>query len=382
MTALTQPGIDAKSGSKTSGDCSPIRVMVVDDSAVIRGLTIRILSEHPDIDVVASVGNGKQALNRMQNERIDVVLLDIEMPIMDGLTALPLMLKANPDAKIIMASSLTQPNARVSLAALRAGAADYVPKPSTTVKLSADSFKVELVQKIKALGRKSAPSQPVSAGIAKAKDATPRKAENGVISLRPPSLERPKALAVGSSTGGPNALFAFLSGLDPKIGVPIFVTQHMPPTFTKILAEHLTDSTHWTCHEAKQGQIVKPGEIYLAPGDFHMTLVKAGQTIELNLDSGPKENFCRPAVDPMLRSIIEVYGRAVITTILTGMGGDGLSSCGKLVAAGGTVVAQDEATSVVWGMPGAVAREGLCSAVLPLDQLASYVNRRIRGTES
>lgn len=382
MTATTQVGTGPRSGIKTSEERSPIRVMVVDDSAVIRGLTIRILSEHPDIEVVASVGNGKQALNRMQNEKIDVVLLDIEMPIMDGLTALPLMLKANPDVKVIMASSLTQPNARVSLAALRAGAADYVPKPSTTVKLSADSFKVELVQKIRALGRKNVPSSPVKAGVANAKGASPRKAENGAISLRSPSVERPRALAVGSSTGGPNALFSFLSGLDPKIGVPIFVTQHMPPTFTKILAEHLTESTHWTCHEAKQNQIVKPGEIYLAPGDFHMTIARAGQGIEILLESGPKENFCRPAVDPMLRSIIEVYGRAVITTILTGMGGDGLSGCEKLVAAGGTVVAQDEATSVVWGMPGAVAREGLCSAVLPLEQLAGYVNRRIRGTDS
>lgn len=359
-----------------------IRVMVVDDSAVIRGMTKRILAEFTDIEVVASAANGQQALNRLREGEIDIILLDIEMPVMDGLTALPLLLKEKPEVKIIMASSLTQPNARVSLQALRAGAADYVPKPSTTMNLSADSFKLDLLRKIRALGETRTPpalgrtrTSNTSVGFAKV-------ASKGKVATRLPSQVKPKALAVGSSTGGPNALFAFFKALSPSVNIPVFVTQHMPATFTKILAEHITESTPWTCHEAKQDQRVVPGEIYLAPGDFHMLIKRVGNEIQVDLGDGPKESFCRPAVDPMLRSMIEIYGNAFITTILTGMGGDGLKGSEQLVAAGGTVIAQDEDSSVVWGMPGAVAQKGLCSMVAPIEELVGFINQKVRGARS
>jgi len=371
------------SPSAKTGQLRPIRVMVVDDSAVIRGMTSRILEPHSDISVVATVSNGEQAVRRVAKKDIDVVILDVEMPVMDGLTALPLMLKEDPDLKIIMASALTQPNARVSMKALREGAADYIPKPSTGVNLSAEDFKRDLVEKVKVLGQ-AGRERPVPVGTpTTSRGAIPQSKEPGVVTLRKASMKRPSALAVGSSTGGPNALFRFFSALDKKsINVPIFLTQHMPPTFTGILAENLTGSTGWKVHEAKDRQVIVPGEVFLAPGDRHLTLISSKSTVSVELNDGAKENFCRPAVDPMLRSILKVYGGNVLTTILTGMGADGLAGCKQVVEMGGTVIAQDQDSSVVWGMPGAVAKNGVCSELLPPEGLAGFINRYFRGATS
>jgi two-component system chemotaxis response regulator CheB len=353
--------------------------MVVDDSAVIRGLISRMLEAEADISVAASVGDGQMALNSIGRHDIDIVLLDIEMPVMDGLTALPKLLAAKPDVRIIMASTLTLRNAEISMRALEAGASDYVPKPSTSRELSGGSdFKRELIEKVRNLATArreklgGARPAPAARPAAAPKPAAP--AARKPVTLREPGTAKPSVLAIGSSTGGPQALFDFFKGLDrTKLNIPVVLTQHMPATFTTILAEHITRMSGWPCAEATDGAPLKAGEVMLAPGGFHMIVEKSGvgQVVRLNQD--PPENFCRPAVDPMLRSVVKAFGGHTIVAILTGMGSDGMKGAKEVIDAGGTVVAQDEATSVVWGMPGAVAEAGLCAAVLPIKELAGYV---------
>ncbi|MFV3076443.1 protein-glutamate methylesterase/protein-glutamine glutaminase [Niveispirillum fermenti] len=381
----------------------PYRVMVVDDSAVIRGLLTRSLEGDPEIKVVASVANGQMAINTLQRQMIDVIVLDIEMPVLDGLSALPHLLAVDPHVKIVMASTLTAKNADISLRALKAGAADYIPKPSSTRELtSADDFKRELTGKVKALAlaarkadpRKGAPTPaagtPAAPGIVR--PVTPvgtappttgftlsppvrLKPETGPISLRPVPDFRPDVLAIGSSTGGPQALFEVLSHLKDGIRQPILITQHMPATFTTILAEHITRQCGVQCAEAKEGEPIVGGRAYVAPGDFHMLVVQKNGVNYLTLTKDPPENFCRPSVDPMLRSIVRAYGKRVLVTILTGMGHDGQRGSEAVVQAGGAILGQDEPSSVVWGMPGAVATAGLCSAVLPLKEIGPYIRK-------
>jgi len=370
-------------------EASPIRVMVVDDSAVIRGLISRMLEADPEIDVVASVENGQVAVHQLERQagNIDVIILDIEMPVMDGLTALPLLLKADPNIKIIMASTLTKRNAEISLRALSAGATEYVPKPSTARELSGgeNDFRRELLDKVKNLGlvHRAVTGRPVVKRVkpvAQARSVAGKEIQQrweiqheGTPSLRQAGKDKPDILVVGSSTGGPQALFEFFKGLSVSIGLPVILTQHMPATFTSILAEHITRMTGWPCFEAKNGDVLEAGKILLAPGDFHMTVVLKGAQRVIKLNQDAPENFCRPAVDPMLRSVVKVFGGRVITVILTGMGNDGAKGSQHVIDAGGTVIAQDEKTSVVWGMPGAVASAGFCSAVLPIGELSGYV---------
>ncbi|HER25928.1 MAG TPA: chemotaxis response regulator protein-glutamate methylesterase [Rhodospirillales bacterium] len=356
--------------------------MIVDDSAVIRGLTTRILEADKEIQIVASVGNGKLAVSNLDRYDVDVVVLDIEMPVMDGLTALPLLLEIDPSVKIVISSTLSLRNANISIQALEAGASDYLPKPTSTVDIHAEGgFRRELVEKVKALGiaRRSkirpSPSPERKAGVAAAPAIVKPAAKD--FTLRKPGLLPPKILAVGSSTGGPQALLEFFKGLSPSINLPVVLTQHMPPTFTTIMAQHITKMTEWDCREGVDGEELRSGVIYLAPGDNHMQVVKKGDSLVIELNQGPQENFCRPAVDPMLRSIVNIFGGKIITVILTGMGADGHKGCVEVVNSGGTVIAQDETTSVVWGMPGAVAMDNICSAVLPLGELASHVENFI-----
>jgi two-component system chemotaxis response regulator CheB len=362
---------------------APYRIMVVDDSAVIRGLLIRSLESDPKIAVVASVGDGRMALNALSRYDVEVVVLDIEMPVMDGLTALPLLIAAKPGLKVIMASTLTRRNADISLQALTAGAADYIAKPGATALTTAEIFKGELVAKVKALGeakRKTAGiAQPIAAPRQDARAQVRRPAGPQPIVLRAASTEPFDVLAIGSSTGGPQALFQLLGNLRGAINRPIVITQHMPATFTMILAEHISRSTGWVAAEGVEGEIVRGDRVYVAPGDFHMLIeaTPGGDKI-IKLSKAPAENFCRPSVDPMLRSLAQIYGRRLLTVILTGMGHDGLRGGEAVRAAGGTVIAQDEATSVVWGMPGAVATAGLCSAVLPIAEIGPHVAKLAR----
>ncbi len=296
------------------------------------------------------------------------------MPVMDGLTALPKLLEAQPGIKIIMASTLSTRNADISIRALHAGAADYVPKPTSSRDIrTGDDYPRELLAKVKTLG--AARRRHRSAALGKGPASGPGLYPAKPIALRKPGPVRPAVLAIGSSTGGPQALFAVLGGLKSTIQQPILITQHMPPTFTTILAGHIARASGRPCTEAEDGDVVQSGHIYVAPGDFHMVVEADKAQRVLRLNKAPPENFCRPAVDPMLRSLAKVFGPGVLSVILTGMGHDGLDGGEAVAKAGGTVIAQDEESSVVWGMPGAVATVGLCSAVLPITELAPYIMR-------
>lgn len=367
-----------------------IRVMVADDSAVVRGLITRMLAADPGINVVASVSNGAHAVAQAERDRnIDVVILDIEMPMMDGLTALKHLLAIDPATQVIMASTLTQRNAEISLQAMAAGATDYVPKPTTERLGSSENFRRELLAKVKAIGgrrRRSRTPEPVRAVQTTARPPVVRadSPARATAKVRAPGTARPDVIAIGSSTGGPQALMTLLRQLRPEsVRQPILITQHMPPTFTTILAEHLSRLSGWNCREAVDGDPLVGRQILVAPGDRHMTIEAVrGSSATVRLTRDPPENFCRPSVDPMLRSIVRVYGGRALAVILTGMGSDGCEGGRHLVAAGGTVIAQDEATSVVWGMPGAVANAGLCSAVLPITELAPAIIKFAGGVLS
>lgn len=371
-------GIARASGSQGGRAAAPYRLMVVDDSAVIRGLLTRSLEADPEVEVLASASNGEMALNALSRHDVEIVILDIEMPVMDGLTALPKLLAAKPGLKVIIASTLTRRGADISMRALAAGAADYLTKPGASALTSADEFKRELLAKVKALGqarRRAAGLEaphPMARGAEPAFEPAPQRR---VIALRPSAREVPEIVAIGSSTGGPQALFRVMSALKGQLKQPILITQHMPATFTTILAEHIARASGYAAAEGVDGEPVRGGRVYVAPGDFHMTVhVERGEKL-VRLLKTPPENFCRPSVDPMLRSLAAAYGGRVLTLILTGMGHDGLGGGRAVVEAGGTVIAQDEASSVVWGMPGAVAMAGLCSAVLPLDEIGPFIGK-------
>ncbi|MDP2696623.1 chemotaxis protein CheB [Thalassospira sp.] len=540
----------------------PYKVLVVDDSAIVRGLVTRMLQEDPDIEVVGSVVNGREALAVMEKGGVEAVVLDIEMPVMDGLTALPKILEIDPTVRVIMASTLTKRNADISFQAMTLGAVDYVPKPSSAKDLNVgEGFRAELLDKVKAwaeqrrkmleqteqydepdedesvdegdgeaveaaaapeptaddagdesapfraqmsvehqvlekagrIQRKRftaelrprptqhavqhhvrqpvrpqqaerddtevsrplvqhpprhdpgglirdaaaaagsratqassvqktvsasdtkrpvaapAPSKSAGAGIVRDKPVAPATPgappapsgktarrpsapqggaaapapkrmlrAQGPITLLPEKRLNVEAIAIGSSTGGPQALFEVLRGL-AGVRQPVFITQHMPATFTTILAEHITRLTGMKCHEGVNGEPVTPGRIYLAPGDYHMVIEGRGNARRIALNQNAPENFCRPSVDPMLRSLVQSYGGNLLTIILTGMGQDGMLGSQDVASAGGMVVAQDEATSVVWGMPGAAAKAGVCTAVLPLGNIATYVKKFAGG---
>ncbi len=372
-------------GTAASG---PIRVMVVDDSAVVRGLETRMLEEDPSIRVVASVGNGQMALQALDRHDIEVVILDIEMPVMDGLTALPQMLKKDSRLKVVIASTLTLKNAEVSLKAMSMGASDYLAKPTSSRELSGGTsdFRRDLVDKVRALGAARRAATGGSAPRPAPRPATPapapvpssaRSSAATAISLRQPSSDRPDVIAIGSSTGGPQALFAVLGEIKAGGGVrqPIIITQHMPATFTTILAGHIGRVAGVPTAEATDGMPIKDGHIYIAPGDWHMVVETQGVSKVLRLNQDPPENFCRPAVDPMFRSVAKAYGRRSLGVVLTGMGSDGAKGSVVIADAGGTIIAQDEASSVVWGMPGATVHAGSCSAVLPLKDIAAFILR-------
>jgi two-component system, chemotaxis family, protein-glutamate methylesterase/glutaminase len=348
---------------------SVARVMICDDSVVIRGAISRILDADPDISVVAKVANGRAAVDEVRRTKVDVVVLDIEMPIMDGMAALPLLLKADPGVRVIMASTLTTRGADIAMRALRLGAADYVPKPSTIGTQGDDGFRRELLEKVKGLAR-----QRRLAGL----PTRPRLA----ISLRPAPPVLARLLAVGSSTGGPQALFALFQGLGRGLSVPVVITQHMPATFTPILAEHITRLGFMPCTEARDGEVLVAGRIYLAPGDRHLLVEGSRTGLRSRLTTDPPENFCRPSVDPMLRTAAAACEGRVLVAMLTGMGHDGLEGTKRVIEAGGCAIGQDEASSVVWGMPGAVAQAGLCHAVLPLAKISAKLLEMLKGARA
>jgi two-component system chemotaxis response regulator CheB len=393
--------------SSTAAAGQRLRVMIVDDAIVVRGLFSRWIEAEPDMDVVASVRTGREAVAQLERANPDVVVLDIDMPDMDGIAALPLLLAKKTDLVVIMASTLTRRNAEISLRALSLGATDYMAKPSSNSEVSGSpEFHCDLIEKIRQLGlrakaRRPIPSPPLvpsaqpcepplnarAAAAAAPRPFVPVKPihtlhgnPHAPVVLRGMPVTPPRVLLIGASTGGPQALNSVLAGIGGLVDrAPVMIVQHMPPTFTTILAEHLGRSTHRTVREAVDGEAVNAGTVYLAPGGRHMTVARRNGAAVIVIGDGPMVNFCKPAVDPLFSSAAELWGPKALALVLTGMGSDGLLGAQAIVAAGGHVIAQDEATSVVWGMPGQVAQNGLCSAVLPLDTIAPRLNRLFSG---
>jgi two-component system chemotaxis response regulator CheB len=365
--------LPTRATSEAPGEPHPIRVMIVDDSAVIRGVETRILEAVADVKVVASVSNAQLALSQLARTPVDVMILDIEMPVLDGLSALPQIHRIAPQTKVIMASTLTTRGGEISLEALRRGAIDFVPKPTVGSIFSAEDFKRELVNKVTALGRVRLPGAPVIHGTAPHRAPAARPApfvtSGPAPKLRTASGTVPTIIGVGSSTGGPQALQATLTTLPAAMQLPIVIVQHMPPTFTKLLADQIARATGRPTCEGEDGMPIAPGRIYVAPGGMHMCVERHEGHGVIRLNSLPPENFCRPAVDPLFRSLAHAYGPSALVLVLTGMGADGARGAEAVAQAGGTVLAQDEATSVVWGMPGAAAAIGVVSALIPLGEI-------------
>jgi two-component system chemotaxis response regulator CheB len=356
--------------------------MVVDDSVVVRGLVSRWLNAIPEIDIVSSHRNGALAVADVLRSNPDVVVLDIEMPEMDGLTALPKLLEAKPGLKVIMASTLTRRNAEISLRALSLGATDYIAKPESNHGITtSQDFQRELVDKVKALGGAARPAvRPRALGGASAATSLGPTDDAEEFTLRPFKPVVPKILVVGSSTGGPQALLAVMKSIAPAIDrLPVVITQHMPETFTAILAGHIATATGRVCKEADHNEVLVAGQIYVAPGGFHLRLDRLEQDFVAKLDEGAPINYCRPSVDPLFETATSLCRNAVLALVLTGMGHDGSDGALAIANSGGNVIAQDKATSVVWGMPGAAAMSGACCAVLPLDEIGPRLVRAIGG---
>ncbi|MCA9004838.1 MAG: chemotaxis response regulator protein-glutamate methylesterase [Planctomycetaceae bacterium] len=357
----------------------PIRVLVVDDSAVIRGLISRALEQDPDILVAGTAMNGECALSWMKSHPVDVVILDVEMPVMDGLTALKEIQHRFSDIPVIMASGLTSKGAETTVKALSLGAIGCVAKPQTSS--AAESIRVlsqELVMMIKAVGsKKTALTKTIPASNknvttqnkTKQTDTEQKKLFNKNIKF----YKQPEVLVIGTSTGGPKALAELLPQIPVDLPIPILIVQHMPPGFTEILAAHIQKDSGRTTVEAKHNEPLDSHKTYVAPGGSHLLIGEQnGQKVTL-LSQDPPEHFCRPSVNPLFRSAAEHFGNATLAVMLTGMGEDGIEGSFDIARSGGTIIAQDEASSVVWGMPAAVVGSGLADKVLPLSEIAAEI---------
>lgn len=349
-----------------------IRILVVDDSVVIRRLVVHSLEQDPALEVVGVAANGAIALQRIPQFNPDVVTLDIEMPEMGGLETLRHIRREFPQLRVVMLSTLTERGAAITMEALTLGADDYLAKVSSEGSLdrSVARLREELTPRIKQFFHLPpaihAAVPPENPRLAK----TPPAAQSFLA-----TYERPRVVVVGVSTGGPTALGTILPKLPADFPLPVLIVQHMPPLFTRLLAERLNATCKVPVKEATQNMIVSPGEILIAPGDFHMKVVSRDNCVRVLLDQTPQQNSCRPAVDALFSSVGAVYGGAVIAAILTGMGQDGLRGAEILKARGATIFAQDEESSVVWGMPGAVVNAGMAGRVLPLDRIIPEILR-------
>jgi len=353
-----------------------IRVLIVDDAVVVRRLVSDALAVDPDIEVVGTAANGRIALQKIPQVNPDILTMDVEMPDMNGIETVRALRKLYPALPVIMFSTLTERGGAATFDALAAGASDYVTKPANvgSVALAQQRVRDDLIPRIKTLvGRKAAPPPPAPRPVAVMPPA-PRPMVRMI-----PGDTRPAVVAIGVSTGGPNALASLMPALPADLRVPIVIVQHMPPMFTRLLAERLNATSPLTVREAAHGMSVTPGTVTIAPGDFHMVLERHGTDVRVALNQAPPENSCRPAVDPLFRSVVTLYGARTLGVILTGMGQDGLRGCEGIREAGGTVLAQDEESSVVWGMPGFVTRAGLPDKVLPLSEMAAEITRRVSG---
>jgi two-component system chemotaxis response regulator CheB len=348
-----------------ANELGPIRIMIVDDSATIRGIWTKVLSSCKDLSVVSLAENGKRALELLPASRPDLILLDIEMPEMDGITALPLLFKARPGVRVIMASSLTQKGSSAAVHALALGASDYIGKPSSTsLGTSISEISQELIIKIRSL------KYPTREGDKKPQIVT-QKTISEMKALSPPKL-----IVVGCSTGGPNALITLFQGLNiASMTIPIVIVQHMPTYFIALLAERVEKEIKRACVVITGSESLAPGFIGLAPGDHHVEIAGDVRSARLTINQAPPENFCRPAVDPLFRSAGRVFGPHVVGVVLTGMGEDGKRGSEAIRNGGGTIIAQDEESSTVWGMPGAVAKSNLANYILPLSEIGPSLQK-------
>jgi len=349
-----------------------IRVLVIDDAVVVRRLLAGVLSSDPELQVVGTAANGRIGLAKIPQVNPDVVTLDIEMPEMDGLETLAAIRRVYKTLPVIVFSTLTERGARVTLDALTLGATDYVTKPANvgSVASGVERIRDELIPKIKGLCG-HAVGLPEERVLAPARSVRLSPGKPRIVS------RRVDIVAIGVSTGGPSALGALLPELPHDFPVPIVIVQHMPPVFTRLLAERLCANAAIQVSEGAAGSVLKPGHAWIAPGGHHMVVARDGAGIHLELHDGPPENSCRPAVDVLFRSVAALYGSRTLGVILTGMGQDGLRGCEHIWERGGQIIVQDEASSVVWGMPGFVARAGLADRVLALDQLGQEITRRV-----
>lgn len=347
---------------------TPTRVLVVDDSATVRRILRTIIDEDPELQVAGVAANGRIALAMLQQNVPDVVTLDIEMPEMDGLATLVKLREAYPRLPVIMFSTLTERAAVSTLEALARGATDYVTKPTMVgdATQAIRSIREQLVPRIKALCAK--PEQPVRARSA------------GTVGRLSAGGGRAEIVAIGTSTGGPNALAEVLAAIPNDFPVPIVIVQHMPPTFTRFLAERLSRICAIPVSEATGTETLRPGMVWIAPGDRHLALTRRGNIIQLELLLSPPQNSCRPSVDVLFESVARTFGRSALGVVMTGMGQDGLRGATELAAAGGRVWAQDEPTSVVWGMPGFVVQQGLAQRVLPVSMIGPEIVRSVMAS--
>ncbi|MCC9000120.1 MAG: chemotaxis response regulator protein-glutamate methylesterase [Candidatus Contendobacter sp.] len=361
-----------------------IRILLVDDSAVIRRLLTDTLSSDPSLEIADTAANGRIALTKLPTVKPDLVILDVEMPEMDGLETLTEIRKRQPRLPVIMFSSLTERGASVTLEALALGANDYVAKPSNSGNMTTALQRVrdELIPRIKIFCRDVlAPVAAPAAERVPAFKAWPSPASAPVstpIPTAPRQRQRVDVIAIGLSTGGPNALAALLPQLSAQLPVPILIVQHMPPIFTRLLAERLATQSALSVAEGTAGEILRPGQVRIAPGGSHMIVERQGTQVRLQLHQGEPENSCRPAVDVLFRSVAEIYRGNALAIIMTGMGQDGLRGCEAIHKTGGCIIAQDEASSVVWGMPSFVVKAGLTDGQIPLPQLAREILSRVR----
>jgi two-component system chemotaxis response regulator CheB len=338
-----------------------IGVLVVDDSVVIRRMVSAVLEADPEIEVVGTAANGRIALDMLATLRPDIIILDVEMPVMDGLATLRALRLTHPNLPVVMFSTLTERGASATLDALAAGATDYLTKPSNagSVAGSMERVRLELIPKVK--------------GLVAAARARAMLAARPMPAVRPIRQNRVDIIVIGASTGGPDALSAIASKLPSDLSVPVLVVQHMPPLFTRLFAGRLDRSCPLTVVEAVDGQVVKAGSIIVAPGDQHLAVRRQGADLRVHLSQDPPENYCRPSVDVLFRSAATVSGAGVLACVLTGMGRDGTKGAERIRAVGGRVVVQDAASSVVWGMPGAVVAAGHANDIVPLDRIADVL---------
>lgn len=350
-----------------------ISIMIVDDSSVMRNILAKLIDSDHLIKLVSTASNGEEALSELRsNPTIDVVLLDLQMPVMDGLEAIPQLLEINPKLKIIIVSSIAAPNAECTVKALALGAVDYIEKPNNRVDVGL--FSQHLLLKIRIFGMANRGLYREIKHDTDVVDILPNKE---IISLKEgPRSFKPEIIAIASSTGGPRALMEVMGGLSESFldNNIIIITQHIKNDFVDLLIGNINAISKLNCKKAVDGEKMRPGNIYLAPGDFHFTVKKNQDDFIISLFDSPPENYCKPSADPMFRSLAELSIKS-LAIILTGIGSDGLNGAIAMANKGNIIIAQDKETSVVWGMPGSVANAGICSAILPLQRIASYIEK-------